>query len=84
MTRNKPNPAGPSTGSGPLVDAARRFRRQKAFEELIERHQRLVIGTVVRMLGSNSEVEDIAQQVFVRVGKVPAAMSLERSSRHGC
>src|SRR4051794_22118759 len=38
-----------------------------AFEELIERHQSLVIGTVARMLGSNSEIEDIAQQVFIRV-----------------
>jgi RNA polymerase sigma-70 factor (ECF subfamily) len=38
-----------------------------AFEELVERHQRLVVGTVARMLGNNSEVEDIAQQVFVRV-----------------
>jgi RNA polymerase sigma-70 factor (ECF subfamily) len=40
-----------------------------AFEELIERHQRLVAGTVARMLGSNSDVEDIAQQVFIRVWK---------------
>ena len=40
-----------------------------AFEELVERHQGLVVGTVARMLGSNSEVEDIAQQVFVRVWK---------------
>ena len=40
-----------------------------AFEELVERHQRLVAGTVARMLGSNSDVEDIAQQVFVRVWK---------------
>ncbi len=40
-----------------------------AFEELVERHQSLVVGTVARMLGSNSEVEDIAQQVFVRVWK---------------
>ncbi len=40
-----------------------------AFEELIERHQSLVAGTVARMLGSNSEVEDIAQQVFIRVWK---------------
>ncbi len=40
-----------------------------AFEKLIERHQRLVVGTVARMLGNNSEVEDIAQQVFVRVWK---------------
>lgn len=41
----------------------------KAFERLIERHQTLVTGTVARMLGDNSEVEDIAQQVFVRVWK---------------
>jgi len=41
----------------------------KAFEGLIERHQSLVAGTVARMLGSNSDVEDIAQQVFIRVWK---------------
>src|SRR5213082_323265 len=40
-----------------------------AFEELIERHQSLVAGTVARMLGSNSDVEDIAQQVFIRLWK---------------
>src|ERR1700739_2951288 len=38
-----------------------------AFEQLIERHQSLVAGTVARMLGSNSDVEDLAQQVFLRV-----------------
>lgn len=40
-----------------------------AFEQLVERHQALVIGTVGRMLGSNSDVEDVAQQVFIRVWK---------------
>jgi RNA polymerase sigma-70 factor, ECF subfamily len=40
-----------------------------AFEELIEKHQALVAGTIARMLGSNSDVEDIAQQVFIRVWK---------------
>ena len=40
-----------------------------AFEQLVERHQALVAGTVGRMLGSNSDVEDVAQQVFVRVWK---------------
>lgn len=40
-----------------------------AFEQLVERHQRLVIGTVGRMLGNNFDAEDIAQQVFVRVWK---------------
>src|SRR2546427_2867088 len=40
-----------------------------AFEQLVEKHQALVAGTVARMLGSNSDVEDIAQQVFIRVWK---------------
>jgi RNA polymerase sigma-70 factor (ECF subfamily) len=40
-----------------------------AFEDLVQRHQMLVLGTVSRMLGGNSEVEDIAQQVFLRVWK---------------
>ena len=43
-----------------------------AFEQLIERHQALVVGTAARMLGSNSDVEDIAQQVFIRVWKSAA------------
>jgi len=41
----------------------------EAFEKLIERHERLVTGTVARMLGNNADVEDVAQQVFVRVWK---------------
>jgi RNA polymerase sigma-70 factor (ECF subfamily) len=41
----------------------------RAFEQLVERHQRLIIGTVGRMLGTGSDAEDIAQQVFVRVWK---------------
>src|SRR6266478_3118742 len=40
-----------------------------ALEQLIEKHQALVAGTVARMLGSSSDVEDIAQQVFIRVWK---------------
>jgi RNA polymerase sigma factor (sigma-70 family) len=43
-----------------------------SFEKLVERHQSLVAGTVARMLGSNSDVEDIAQQVFIRVWKSAA------------
>ena len=40
-----------------------------AFEELIERHQSAVIGTVAKMLGNRSDAEDIAQQVFIRLWK---------------
>jgi RNA polymerase sigma-70 factor (ECF subfamily) len=39
----------------------------EAFRELVERHQHAVIGTVARMLGSPSDAEDIAQQVFLRI-----------------
>jgi DNA-directed RNA polymerase specialized sigma subunit, sigma24 homolog len=41
----------------------------RAFEERHRTAQSLVAGTVARMLGSNSDVEDIAQQVFIRVWK---------------
>lgn len=40
-----------------------------AFQELVERHQALVAGTIGHMLGNNSDVEDLAQQVFIRVWK---------------
>jgi len=40
---------------------------EAAFQELVERHQYRIIGTVAKMLGSESDAEDIAQQVFVRV-----------------
>lgn len=45
---------------------------EKAFRQLIERHQHAVIGTVARMLSDPHEAEDIAQQVFVRVWKAAA------------
>ncbi|MDP9003538.1 MAG: sigma-70 family RNA polymerase sigma factor [Verrucomicrobiota bacterium] len=71
MTRDETSPAG-----NPNADAEDVRLMQLAstgdtgaFELLVERHQRLVLGTVARMLGNNSEVEDIAQQVFVRVWK---------------
>ena len=40
-----------------------------AFERLVQRHQALVIGTIGRMLGNSLDVEDLAQQVFIRVWK---------------
>jgi RNA polymerase sigma-70 factor (ECF subfamily) len=45
---------------------------EKAFRQLIERHQHAVIGTVARMLNDPHEAEDIAQQVFVRVWNAAA------------
>jgi RNA polymerase sigma-70 factor (ECF subfamily) len=40
---------------------------QEAFRLLIETHQSRVIGTVAKMLGDDTDSEDIAQQVFIRV-----------------
>jgi len=40
---------------------------ESAFETLVERHQARVVGTVAKMLGGESDAEDIAQQVFIRV-----------------
>ena len=64
-------PAGKSEENAEDVRLMRLVARgdTSSFEKLIERHQSLVIGTVARMLGSNSDVEDIAQQVFIRVWK---------------
>ena len=42
---------------------------EAAFEQLIERHQGAIIGTVSKMLGNASDAEDIAQQVFIRLWK---------------
>jgi RNA polymerase sigma-70 factor (ECF subfamily) len=38
-----------------------------AFHELVERHQREVYGTIVKMIGDLHEAEDLAQRVFLRV-----------------
>ena len=41
----------------------------EAFRLLVEMHQARVIGTISKMLGSEAEAEDLAQQVFIRVWK---------------
>ena len=39
----------------------------EAFQALVEAHQARVVGTVAKMLGDDTDSEDIAQQVFLRV-----------------
>jgi RNA polymerase sigma-70 factor, ECF subfamily len=41
----------------------------EAFRLLVEMHQARVIGTISKMLGSDAESEDLAQQVFIRIWK---------------
>ena len=69
MSRTDPTPAGGSAEDAEDIRLMSLVARgdTAAFETLIERHQTLVLGTVARMLGSNSDVEDLAQQVFLRV-----------------
>lgn len=43
-----------------------------AFEQLIEAHQARVVGTVAKILGDETDAEDIAQQVFIRIWKSAA------------
>jgi RNA polymerase sigma-70 factor (ECF subfamily) len=50
-----------------------------AFRELVETHQQRVLGTIARMLGDDTEAEDLSQQVFVRVWK--SAVRWEPSAR---
>ena len=40
---------------------------EEALRELIERHQRAVIGVIYRAIGDAWEAEDIAQRVFIQV-----------------
>ncbi len=40
-----------------------------AFRSLVERHQNSLVGTISKMLGNESDSEDIAQQVFIRIWK---------------
>ena len=71
MSRHDPLPAGTSDADAEDVRLMQLASAgdMDAFEQLVERHQTLVAGTVGRMLGSNADVEDVAQQVFVRVWK---------------
>ena len=51
---------------------------EEAFRILIERHQDRVYGTVARMVGgSGPEVEEIAQDVFLRVWRAAATYRAE-------
>ncbi|MDQ6655021.1 MAG: sigma-70 family RNA polymerase sigma factor [Verrucomicrobiota bacterium] len=72
----RPNPSPASTGDADGEDVRLMHLSgtgdMAAFERLVERHQALVAGTIGRMLGDNSDVEDLAQQVFVRVWKSAA------------
>lgn len=72
MPSTRPIPAS-DTGSEDAIDVALMHRiaegDERAFRELVERHQNAVVGTVARMLNDAAEAEDIAQLAFLRVWK---------------
>lgn len=61
-----------SSGDGP-ADAARalilqvRSGDRGAFETLMRRHERLVFGSAMRLLGHSDDAKDAAQDVFLRL-----------------
>jgi RNA polymerase sigma-70 factor (ECF subfamily) len=72
MPSSRPIPATQSA-DGDDIDVALMHRiaegDERAFRELVERHQNAVVGTVARMLGDPTEAEDIAQLAFLRIWK---------------
>jgi RNA polymerase sigma-70 factor (ECF subfamily) len=66
-------PAAPRMSSSepdqPEIEWMRRIREgdMEAFRLLVETHQARVVGTISKMLGSEVEAEDLAQQVFIRI-----------------
>ncbi|MDA2927664.1 RNA polymerase sigma factor [Acidobacteria bacterium AH-259-G07] len=50
----------------------------QAFEEIIERYQRLVFNIVYHYLGYRDEVEDLAQEVFLKVFRSLDTFDTER------
>jgi RNA polymerase sigma-70 factor (ECF subfamily) len=61
----------PAEPTQPEIEWMRRIKDgdMEAFRLLVEAHQARVIGTISKMLGSDTEAEDLAQQVFIRVWK---------------
>jgi RNA polymerase sigma-70 factor, ECF subfamily len=52
-----------------LSIAARRMVREEAFTDLMRRHERLVLRTAWRMMGSIEDGQDAAQEVFLKLFK---------------
>ena len=61
-----------------LVEAFRRGD-EKAFEEIVRRYQHQVANIIYLTLGSREEVEDLSQEVFIRVYKSLARFEFDAS-----
>jgi RNA polymerase sigma-70 factor (ECF subfamily) len=68
----KLNPSiSPADPPEPEIEWMARIREgdMEALRLLVETHQARIIGTISKMLGSDAESEDLAQQVFIRIWK---------------
>jgi len=70
-SRPASNPLPTAEPVQPEIEWMQRIKEgdMEAFRLLVEAHQARVIGTITKMLGSDTEAEDLAQQVFIRVWK---------------
>ncbi len=66
-----PSHISPGDSPEPEIEWMARIREgdMEALRLLVETHQARIIGTISKMLGSDAESEDLAQQVFIRIWK---------------
>jgi RNA polymerase sigma-70 factor, ECF subfamily len=50
-----------------LIERCRKGDDQRAFGELVERYKDLVYGMVTRLVADRSQVDDLAQEVFLKI-----------------
>lgn len=67
----------PIPASAPLVTRAR-DGDAGAFEALLRRHERIVLGTAWRLLGTVEDAQDAAQEVFLRLYRALARVDPRR------
>ena len=54
----------------------------RSFEEIVRRYERLVFNVIYHHLGNRNEVEDLAQEVFLKVYRALGSYDVERPFRY--
>lgn len=89
MSKSSPNPRFPIEERGRMpraeVAAIRKAQKgdRKAMAFLLETHQRQILGTLYRLLGPrySEELEDFAQDLFLRICKALTRFDFDRRAR---